>query len=57
MIEVLEAAGPLEGAGAARLARALAQQTPPGAFDPIAAEAQLADLLRSVGHYHAEGIA
>jgi beta-N-acetylhexosaminidase len=57
MIEVLEAAGPLEGAGAARLARALAQRTPPGAFDPIAAEAQLADLLRSVGHYHAEGIA
>lgn len=58
MIEVLDAAGPLEGEGAARMARALAQRTPPTAFDPAAAEARLADLLRGVEpQYHAEGIA
>jgi beta-N-acetylhexosaminidase len=48
MIEVLEAAGPLEGEGAARLTRALARRAPPATFDPRAAEARLADLLRGV---------
>jgi beta-N-acetylhexosaminidase len=48
MIEVLDAAGPLEGEGAGRAARALAQRTPPRAFDPLAAQARLADLLRGV---------
>jgi beta-N-acetylhexosaminidase len=58
MIEVLDAAGPLEGAGAARLARALAQRTPPGAFDPVAAEAQLVEFLRCVApQHHGLGIA
>ena len=59
MIEVLDAAGPLEGEGAARVARALARRTPPTAFDPVAAEARLADLLRraSSRQYQAEGIA
>jgi beta-N-acetylhexosaminidase len=58
MIEVLDAAGPLEGDGAARLAPALARRAPPAAFDPVAAEARLADLLRGVEpQYQAEGIA
>ncbi len=48
MIAVLDAAGPLEGESAERVARALAHQTPPTAFDRLAAEAQLADLLRCV---------
>jgi beta-N-acetylhexosaminidase len=58
MVDVLDAAGPLEGEGAARVALALARQTPPTAFDPVAAEEQLADLLRGVEPYdHAERIA
>jgi beta-N-acetylhexosaminidase len=48
MIEVLDAAGDLEGGSADRAARALAQRTPPQPFDPVAAEARLADLLRVV---------
>ena len=48
MIDVLDAAGPLEGEGAARMARALARRPPPAAFDPAAAEARLAELLRGV---------
>jgi beta-N-acetylhexosaminidase len=48
MIAVLDAAGPLEDESAERVARALAYQTLPTAFDPLAAEAQLADLLRCV---------
>lgn len=46
MSEVLDAAGPLEGESALRLARALAQRRPPEPFDPVAAAARLADLLR-----------
>jgi beta-N-acetylhexosaminidase len=58
MIEVLDAAGALEGEGAARVARALAQRMPPAAFDPPAAEARLADLLRgALPQYRVEGIA
>jgi beta-N-acetylhexosaminidase len=48
MIEVLGAAGPLEGEAAARAARALAQRTPPQPFDPAAATVRLAHLLRAV---------
>jgi beta-N-acetylhexosaminidase len=55
MVAVLDAAGPLEGEGAARAARALAQRPSPGPFDPAAAEARLADLLRGVEQpHHAE---
>jgi len=58
MIGVLDAAGPLEGEGAARLAHALARRPPPSAFDPTAAEARLAELLRGVEpKYQAERIA
>jgi beta-N-acetylhexosaminidase len=56
MIDVLDAAGPLKGEGAARAARALARRTPPTAFDPVAAEARLAELLRVASPVHAEGI-
>lgn len=45
MIEVLEAAGPLEGEGAARIAQAQARLAPPIEFDLDVAEARLADLL------------
>jgi beta-N-acetylhexosaminidase len=48
MIEVLDAAGDLEGESAGRVALALARRTPPQAFDAVAAEAHLADLLRGV---------
>lgn len=58
MIEVLDAAGRFEGEGAARVALALARLAPPDAFDPVAAEARLADLLRRVEPpHHAVGIA
>ena len=58
MIGVLDAAGPLESEGAARVARALARRTPAAVFDPVAAEARLADLLRGVEPKHpAEEIA
>jgi hypothetical protein len=50
MIEVLDAAGPLEGEGAARAARSLAQRSPPQPFDPPAAEARLGTLLRQFAH-------
>jgi beta-N-acetylhexosaminidase len=50
MIEVLDAAGPLEGEGAARAARSLAQRSPPQPFDPAAAEARLGALLRQFAH-------
>jgi beta-N-acetylhexosaminidase len=46
MVEVLSSSGPLEGAAAARAERALAGLAPPQAFDAIAAEARLAELLR-----------
>jgi hypothetical protein len=46
MVEVLDAAGDLEGESADRVTQALAQRTPPRPFDPVAAEAHLADLLR-----------
>lgn len=45
MIEVLDAAGPLEGNAATRVAHAMARLAPPQAFDPPAALARLADLL------------
>ncbi|HEX5078704.1 MAG TPA: beta-N-acetylhexosaminidase [Geminicoccaceae bacterium] len=45
MAEVLEAAGALEGEGAARARRALARRTPPAAFDPAATEARLAEIF------------
>jgi beta-N-acetylhexosaminidase len=45
MVEVLAAAGPLEGVAAARAARALEQLRPPEPFDAAAAEAHLAELL------------
>jgi beta-N-acetylhexosaminidase len=45
MIEVLDAAGPLDGAAASRVAQALARLASPRGFDPDAAEARLADLL------------
>jgi beta-N-acetylhexosaminidase len=45
MVEVLEAAGPLEGASAARAAAALAGARSPQAFDAVAGEARIADLL------------
>jgi beta-N-acetylhexosaminidase len=48
MSEVLDAAGDLEGESARRLARALARRTPPQPFDPVAAEARFAALLRGV---------
>jgi beta-N-acetylhexosaminidase len=50
MIEVLDAAGPLEDEGAARAARSLAQRSPPQPFDPAAAEARLGALLRQFAH-------
>ena len=46
MVEVLSASGRLEGAAAARAERALAGLAPPQAFDAMAAEARLAELLR-----------
>jgi beta-N-acetylhexosaminidase len=48
MIDVLDAAGPLEGDSAVRADRALARRPPPVAFDPAAAQARLAALLRDV---------
>jgi hypothetical protein len=58
MIDVLDAAGPLEGESAARVMHALSRRAPPAAFDPVVAEGQLADLLRGVEPtYHAERIA
>jgi beta-N-acetylhexosaminidase len=48
MVEVLEAAGPLEGAGAERAHAALARARPPEAFDGAAGEARLAHLLAAV---------
>jgi len=45
MIEVLDAAGPLEGHAATRVAQAMARQAPPQAFDPPAALARLTELL------------
>jgi beta-N-acetylhexosaminidase len=45
MIEVLDAAGPLNGAAAARVARAMDRLSAPQAFDPPAALARLTDLL------------
>ena len=49
MVEVLEAAGPLEGEGAERTMRGLARRTPPRPFEPAAAEARLGEHLRDVG--------
>jgi beta-N-acetylhexosaminidase len=48
MIEVLEAAGPLEGASAARARAALAWPRPAQPFDPVAGEVRIADLLGSL---------
>ncbi len=45
MIEVLDAAGPLEGNAATRVSHAMARLAPPQAFDPPVALARLADLL------------
>ncbi|MCE3250338.1 MAG: glycosyl hydrolase, partial [Geminicoccaceae bacterium] len=45
MVEVLAAAGPLAGEGAARCRRALDQLRPPAPLDLDAAEARLAGLL------------
>jgi beta-N-acetylhexosaminidase len=45
MVEVLDAAGPLEGESAARAAAALACAKAPQAFDPAAGEARLGALL------------
>jgi beta-N-acetylhexosaminidase len=58
MIEVLDAAGALEGESAVRAARALARRMPPSPFDQAEAEAKLADLLHLVElRSHAEEIA
>jgi beta-N-acetylhexosaminidase len=48
MVEVLAAAGPLEGAAAMRAARALERLPAPEPLDPAAAAAQLAELLARV---------
>ena len=45
MIEVLEAAGPLEGAGARRAEAALARRRAPAPFDPAAGALRLRELL------------
>jgi beta-N-acetylhexosaminidase len=45
MSDVLEAAGPLEGAAASRAAQALTRLAPPQDFDPPLALARLTDLL------------
>ena len=45
MVDVLDAAGPLEGAAATRVARAMAGLAAPQAFDPSAALVRLTDLL------------
>jgi beta-N-acetylhexosaminidase len=54
MIEVLDAAGPLDGAAASRVAQALARLASPRGFDPDAAEARLADLLPDTPPEHHE---
>jgi len=48
MVEVLAAAGPLEGAPAARAARALDRLRPPEALDVASAESRLAELVARV---------
>ena len=48
MVAVLDAAGPLEGASAARAAAALACAHAPHAFDAVAGEARFAHLLGAV---------
>jgi beta-N-acetylhexosaminidase len=48
MVEVLAAAGPLEGAAAARAARAVDHLRPPEPLDIAAAESRLAELLARV---------
>ena len=48
MVEVLAAAGPLEGVSAARAVRALDQLRPPEPLDGAAAESRLAELLARV---------
>jgi beta-N-acetylhexosaminidase len=56
MADVLAAAGPLEGAAAARAARALARLRPPEPLDRAAAEARLAALLASAPAFAAAGV-